>query len=898
MAKSASRRDKLKLSLPVERSTGTVEQNRRGSVGKTVLVETKKSRKRQLNQVQATNFKVDDQNDSGSQAKKAGNAARTGKFGLTSNEAVAREIALKKAQEREADKEKLIEIDSKLDTLEEREVDAPQLDSEVKRSIKSTGTITSKDAVGEVAEDTGKKSKKSAITDKSTEAEGEELDIPESRSDESTTVAMPMGEEAENDVAQTEQTGRKRNRKQINQENLMLDHGEDFEEKKKSPRGKLLNFEQFGNRRGGATTTKQRPTKTTSRGGKERRRTKLTVTRALNDDGSQQRGRSLASLRRRREKEKRAGQQIIKEKISREVTIPETISIQELALRMAERSVDVIKLLMSQGHMMKVNDILDADMAQLVAEELGHTVKRVSEADVEEGLFSLVEDEGELFQRPPVVTIMGHVDHGKTSLLDMLRKSNVVSGEAGGITQHIGAYQVEQGGRKVTFIDTPGHAAFTQMRARGARVTDIVVLVVAADDGVMPQTREAIAHAKAAEVPMILAINKIDKPSIDVNKIKTELLQEEVVVESMGGDVLEVEVSALKGTNIDNLLDSILLQAELLELKANPARVAEGVVIEAKLDMGRGNVATVLVQKGTLRVGDILIGGSEWGRVRALIDDHGNHIDQAEPSKPVEVLGFNGTPEAGDLVAVVGSESRAREISEYRYRKRQEMIQARGVRGSLEQMMMWSKTEGMREFVLVIKGDVQGSIEAILEVLESLNTEEVRVRVIHSAAGAVTESDVTLATASNAVIMGFNVRANQQARMAAKTAGIEIRYYNVIYDLVNDVKAAMSGLLSPERKETFLGNAEVLEIFSISKVGKIAGCRISEGVIRRGAYVRLIRDDVVVHVGELGTLKHFKSEVKEVEAGQECGMSFATYQDMKPGDVIECFTVQEIARSL
>ncbi len=656
-------------------------------------------------------------------------------------------------------------------------------------------------------------------------------------------------------------------------------------------------------RRGAPTpVSRPRPTPTPNRprSGEDRRRSKLTVTAALNDDGSQQRGRSMAALRRRREKEKRAGQQVVREKISREVTIPEAITIQELANRMAERSVDVIKLLMKQGQMMKINDVIDPDTAQLIAEEMGHSVKRVAEADVEEGLFTTSdEDEGEMKSRAPVVTIMGHVDHGKTSLLDALRESNVASGEAGGITQHIGAYQVEKNGEKITFIDTPGHAAFTQMRARGAKATDIVILVVAADDGVMPQTKEAIAHARAAEVPIIVAINKIDKQGSDPNRVRTELLQDEIVVESMGGDVLEVEVSALKGTNLDKLLDAILLQAELLELKANPDRSAEGIVIEAKLDKGRGPVATVLVQKGTLHVGDIVIGGTEWGRVRALIDDQGRQVKEAGPAKPVEVLGFQATPEAGDMVAAVENEGRAREVSEYRNRKRRDAVQARGARGSLEQMMsVLNSADGRKDFVLVVKGDVQGSVEAIAGALEKLGTDEVHARIVHSGVGGITESDVTLAEASNAAILGFNVRANKQARDAAEAAGIELRYYNVIYDLVDDVKAAMSGLLSPERRETFLGNAEILEVFNISKVGKVAGCRVTEGVVQRGAHVRLIRDDIVVHEGQLGTLKRFKDEVKEVQSGQECGMNFETYQDMRPGDVIECYRVEEVARSL
>ncbi|MGE0233623.1 MAG: translation initiation factor IF-2, partial [Flavobacteriaceae bacterium] len=615
-----------------------------------------------------------------------------------------------------------------------------------------------------------------------------------------------------------------------------------------------------------------------------------------------ERGRSLASMRRRRAREKSRGvhdgQQ---QKISREVAIPEVITVQELANRMAEKAVDVIRLLMQQGQMLKINDVIDSDSAQLIAEEMGHTVRRVSEADVEEGLTGDADSVESLKPRAPVVTIMGHVDHGKTSLLDALRKANVVAGEAGGITQHIGAYQIAtERGQLVTFIDTPGHEAFTAMRARGARVTDIVVLVVAADDGVMPQTIEAINHARAAEVPLIVAVNKIDKPDANPDRVRNDLLRYEIVTEAMGGEVQEVPVSALKGTNLDLLVDAILLQAEILELKANPDRPAEGVVVEAKLDKGRGPVATVLVQRGTLKIGDVLVAGSEWGKVRALVDDRGDNRETAGPAMPIEVLGLNGAPEAGDAFVVVENEGRAREISDYRQRQRRELQQARIARKttSLEQMMSDLKTSGRAEFPLVIKGDVQGSVEAIAGALDKMSTDEVLARVIHSGVGAITESDVTLAEASKAAIIGFNVRANKQAREAAEQDGVEIRYYNVIYDLVDDVKAAMSGMLSPELRETMLGNAEILEIFDISKVGKIAGCRVTDGTVQRGANVRLIRDGVVIHEGKLSTLKRFKDEVREVQAGQECGMAFENYQDMRQGDVIECFRVEEIARTL
>ncbi|GGA89548.1 translation initiation factor IF-2 [Brucella endophytica] len=672
-------------------------------------------------------------------------------------------------------------------------------------------------------------------------------------------------------------------------------------------RGKGLLADEEGERRGpagvrrGGGSAPAKPEVRTPKVTKtddDRRRGKLTLTSALDDDSA--RGRSMAAMRRRQEKAKRAMHQQDREKISREVTVPETITIQELAQRMTERSVDVIKYLMKQGQMMKPGDVIDADMAQLIAEEFGHTVRRVAESDVEEGIFN-VEDKAEaLKSRPPVVTIMGHVDHGKTSLLDAIRHANVVSGEAGGITQHIGAYQVEQNGQKITFIDTPGHAAFTAMRARGAQATDIAVLVVAADDSVMPQTIESINHAKAAGVPIIVAINKIDKPQADPQKVRTGLLQHEVFVESLGGETLDVEVSAKTGVGLDKLLEAILLQAEILDLKADPERTAEGVVIEAKLDRGRGSVATVLVQKGTLHPGDIIVAGSEWGRVRALINDRGENVKEAGPAMPVEILGLQGPPQAGDRLAVVENEARAREISEYRQRLAREKAVARqaGSRGSLEQMMSQLQVSGVKEFPLVIKGDVQGSIEAIAGALDKLGTDEVRARIVHSGAGGITESDVSLAEASGAAIIGFNVRANVQARNAAEQQGIEIRYYNIIYDLVDDVKAAMSGLLSPERRETFLGNAEILEVFNITKVGKVAGCRVTEGKVERGAGVRLIRDNVVIHEGKLKTLKRFKDEVSEVPGGQECGMAFENYDDMRPGDVIEAFRVEHITRTL
>jgi translation initiation factor IF-2 len=633
------------------------------------------------------------------------------------------------------------------------------------------------------------------------------------------------------------------------------------------------------------------------RAGEERRvRGRLTITNALDEE---QRQRSLASLKRHRERQKKQVAPQAQAKIQREVVIPEVITIQELANRMAERGVDVIKYLMKDGEMHKITDVIDSDTAQLVAEEFGHIVRRVSEADVEEGFIGAEDRAEELQPRAPVVTIMGHVDHGKTSLLDAIRATNVVSEEAGGITQHIGAYQVETpSGQKITFIDTPGHEAFTAMRARGAKVTDIVVLVVAADDGVKPQTVEAINHAKAAEVPLIVAINKIDKPGADPQRVRTELLNHEIVVESLGGETLEIEVSALKKTGLDKLLEAILLQAEVLELTANPDRAAEGVIVEAKLERGRGPVGTALIQRGTLKLGELIVAGSAWGRVRALINDMGEHVRSAGPSVPVEVLGFDSAPEAGDQFAVVENEARAREITDYRARARRKRLAVAGQRGSLEQMMNQLKAAGTKEFPLLVKGDVQGSVEAIVAALDKLGTDEVRARIIHAGVGGITESDVGLAATSGAVILGFNVRANSQARETAEHEGVEIRYYAVIYDLVDEVKQAMSGLLAPTRRETFLGNAEVLEVFNISKVGKVAGCRVTEGKVERGAQVRLIRDNVVQHEGKLSTLKRFKDEVKEVVAGQECGMAFEGYQDMRPGDVIECFEVEHVQRTL
>ena len=655
---------------------------------------------------------------------------------------------------------------------------------------------------------------------------------------------------------------------------------------------------------GGRLKTKRKPVNEKGdreADGKEaprRRAGRLTIANALDDDDRQ---RSLASVKRAREREKLARQQRGAGNLAivREVVIPETITVQDLAQRMAMRAVDLIRELMKQGQMVTANSVLDADTAELIVTDLGHAVKRVSESDVEEGLSGADTEDDNLAPRPPVVTIMGHVDHGKTSLLDALRQTNVVAGEAGGITQHIGAYQVTvKDGRKITFLDTPGHAAFTQMRARGAKVTDIVVLVVAADDSIMPQTVEAINHAKAAGAPIIVAINKIDKPSANAQKVRTDLLQYELQVEGLGGEIQDVEVSALKKMNLDGLLDAILLQAELLDLKANADRPAEGAVVEARLDKGRGPVATLLVERGTLKRGDILVVGAEWGRVRLLANDKNETIAEATPAMPVEILGLNGVPEPGDQFVVVENEARAREVADFRARKKREKASAKTSGTSLEQMMAQLQDAEIKEMPLVIKGDVQGSLEAIVSSLEKLSTNEVRVRVLHTGVGGISESDVILAAASGAPVIGFNVRANADARNEAERSKVELRYYSIIYNLIDDVKAVLSGMLKPELRETFLGNATILEVFSISKFGKVAGCRVTEGVVRRGAKVRLIRDNTVIHEGELSQLKRFKDDVQEVPAGQECGMSFAKYEDLKAGDVIECFQIETITRTL
>ncbi|WGW05765.1 translation initiation factor IF-2 [Tropicibacter oceani] len=631
-----------------------------------------------------------------------------------------------------------------------------------------------------------------------------------------------------------------------------------------------------------------------------RRAGKLTLNQALGGEGGRQK--SMAAMKRKQERarQKAMGGAQAREKVVRDVQLPEAITVAELANRMAERVGDVIKSLMSSGIMATQNQTIDADTAELIIEEFGHKMTRVSDADVEDVINEVVDAPEDLQGRPPVITIMGHVDHGKTSLLDAIRDAKVTAGEAGGITQHIGAYQVTtDSGSLLTFLDTPGHAAFTSMRSRGAQVTDIVVLVVAADDAVMPQTVEAINHAKAAKVPMIVAINKVDKPSANPTKVRTDLLQHEVVVEQMSGDVQDVEVSAVTGQGLDELLEAIALQAEILELKANPDRAAQGAVIEAQLDVGRGPVATVLVQNGTLRQGDIFVVGEQYGKVRALINDKGERVAEAGPSVPVEVLGLNGTPEAGDVLNVTATEAQAREIAEYRANVAKEKRAAAGAATTLEQLMQKAKEdENISELPILVKADVQGSAEAIVQALEKVGNDEVRVRVLHSGVGAITETDVGLAEASGCPVIGFNVRANASARNTANQKGVEIRYYSVIYDLVDDVKAAASGLLSAEIRENFIGYANIKEVFKVTGVGKVAGCLVTEGVARRSAGVRLLRDNVVIHEGTLKTLKRFKDEVSEVQSGQECGMAFENYDDIRPGDVIEIFEREEIERTL
>ena len=631
----------------------------------------------------------------------------------------------------------------------------------------------------------------------------------------------------------------------------------------------------------------------------QRRSGKVSIHNIGTDDDDDDYGFGAPRRRFKKKQPKPVVQVAPTEKVIKEVIIPEIITVQELANRMAEKSAEVIKKLMSLGVMATINQPIDADTAQIIVEEFGHKFKRVADSDVEEGLYKEDDTPEQLLPRAPVVTVMGHVDHGKTSLLDALRETNVVAREAGGITQHIGAYQITvPSGDKITFIDTPGHEAFSEMRARGAKVTDIVVLVVAANDGIMPQTIEAIRHAQAAEVPIVVAINKIDLPAADPMKVKTSLLQHGIGVEEMGGECLCAEVSAKKRINIDKLVDAILLQAEVLDLKANPDRKGEGVVVEAKMEKGRGTVVTALVQKGTLKVGDVVIAGKEWGHVRAMFNEHGQKMPEAGPATPVEILGLQGTPSAGDDIIAVADESKAKEITGYRIRKEREAKLVKSAKSAMEQMLDKIKSGEVKNLPIIIKADVQGSIEAIEGTVSKLSNDEVKVQILHSAVGGISESDVTLAKASNALIIGFNVRANAQARDMARRDGVEIKYYSIIYDVLDDIKKGLEGMLSPELREKLLGYAEIREVYNITGVGKVGGCMITEGLVKRGAKIRLLRDNVVIHDGAIGQLKRFKEDVKEVKEGFECGISFENYNDIQKGDFIECYEIEEIAAKL
>ncbi|MCY4300437.1 MAG: translation initiation factor IF-2 [Aestuariivita sp.] len=673
-----------------------------------------------------------------------------------------------------------------------------------------------------------------------------------------------------------------------------------------SPEGVVTAKEQrtkgITQRKGDRDLSEDRPRSNKGRSDDSGRRSgKLTLNQVLaGSDGGRQR--SMASMKRKQERARKKAMSgpIEREKVIRDVQLPETIVVSELANRMAERAADVVKVLIKNGMIITQNESIDADTAELIIEEFGHKAVRVSDADVEDVIKTTEDSEDDLKVRSPVVTVMGHVDHGKTSLLDAFRNTSVSSGEAGGITQHIGAYQVEtKNGAFITFLDTPGHAAFTSMRARGAHVTDIVVLVVAADDSVMPQTVEAINHAKAADVPMIVAINKIDKPEANADKVRTELLQHEVIVEKLSGDVQDVEVSATTGKGLDDLLEAIVLQSEIFELKANPDRAAEGAVIEAKLDAGRGPVATVLVQKGTLRTKDIFVVGEKWGRVRAMENEKGERVIEAGPSVAVEVLGLDGAPEAGDVLNVVETESQAREIANYRNKREREKKAVSGGAITTDQIFTGVNLGNkVTELAIVVKADVQGSVEAIVQAVDQIGNDEVRVRVLHSGVGAITDTDIGLAEASDAILLGFNVRANASARKTAGQKGVDIRYYSVIYDLIDDVKTAASGLLIAEVREHHIGYAEIKEVFKVSGVGKVAGCLVTEGVSRKSAGVRLLRDNVVIHQGTLKTLKRFKDDVPEVQSGQECGMAFEDYNDIRQGDVIEIYESEEVARVL
>jgi translation initiation factor IF-2 len=850
---------RLELRKPIE--TGQVRQSFPHGRSKTVTVEVRKKRAPPPGQVERA--ETPSAEAAAPAAQPASQPARRPvvlpTHGLTAGERAARASALQGAIRADEEAKKQAAVDA----VRMREQEAQRRIEEEHRRAEEEARRKAEDEAKRKAEDEAKRK-----TEDEAKRKAEE--------DARRQVAERAGKAAAEKVAALEKAGKVKVEEEPEEEAPAA--------VRRGPRG---------------VEPKKVPTPT-RRDEPRRRNPKLTVTRVLNQ-GDDEKMRSLASVRRHREREKLRAMQPQQEqvKILREVVVPETITVQELANRMAERGADVIKSLMKMGVMATINQVIDADTAELIVSEFGHRLKRVAESDIEIGLGGQADVEEHLAPRPPVVTVMGHVDHGKTSLLDALRGTDVASGEAGGITQHIGAYQVRlKSGHRITFIDTPGHQAFTAMRARGAHITDIVVLVVAADDGIKEQTVEALRHAKAAKVPMIIAINKMDKGDAKPDRVRQELLQHEIVVERLGGDVLDVEVSALKKTGLDKLEEAILLQAEILDLKANPDRPAEGSIIEAKLERGRGSVATVLIKRGTLHMGDIFVAGSEWGRVRALIDDRGNAIEVAGPAMPVEVLGLNGTPLAGDDFVVAENEAKARDIAAYRQRRRREQQAAAGARGTLEQMFSQIAAGVAKELAVVVKSDVQGSLEAITGSLEKLSTKEVAIRVLHAAVGGINESDVILAKASSAVIIGFNVRANPQARDLARRDNVEIRYYSIIYDVIDDMRGALSGLLAPSLRERFLGNAAIREVFTISKVGKVAGCMVTEGMVRRGAKVRLLRDNVVIHEGSLKTLKRFKDEVREVREGFECGMAFENYQDIQVGDVIECFEMEEVARAL
>ncbi|MEL7546442.1 MAG: translation initiation factor IF-2 [Pseudomonadota bacterium] len=847
--------------LSVSRGGGTVKQTFSHGRSKQVVVETKKRRAVGAQSKTGGGGKGAS-NKSGAAAASGGAkssqqskiAAAAAKLGITEEELIARQKVL--LQRRAAEEQRKAET-------EKQQARTERLRDEQERKVQEEKDREQADARRKAEEEERKKAEVEAKKQQETEAKAPKPEARSGRKPSEPDVPSQADIEA---AANSTTSGRGKRGRQNKEDRDRFDNS-------------------GGRGRGG---------------GEKRRRGKLTIASALGDDGDRQR--SLASVRRarERERERRTGDQD-QEKVSIEVTLPESITLQDLAGRMNERVADVVKFMMSQGEMVRANDIVDADTAELLAEEFGHTVRRVSEADVEIGLEGDEDDEKDLKPRAPIVTVMGHVDHGKTSLLDALRSTDVVAGEAGGITQHIGAYQVQlKSGDRISFLDTPGHAAFSAMRARGATATDIVILVVAANDSVMPQTIEAISHAKAAEVPIIIAVNKVDLPDSDASKVLTDLLQHDIQVEAMGGEIQAIEVSALNKTGLDELTEAISLQAELLDLKANPTRPADGIVVESQLDKGRGPVATVLVKRGTLKRGDIVVAGAHWGKVRALVNERGQQMKDAQPSTPAEILGLDGTPEPGDAINVVDTEARAREITEYRQRMKRQTQGIASQRTTLEQFMTSLKDGAVasQDLPIVLKGDVQGSVEAITQALEQVSTDEVRANVIYGAAGGISESDILLAQSSNAPVFAFNVRANKQARELAEREGVEIRYYSIIYELIDDVKASLSGMLAPEKKETFIGYADILEVFNITKVGKVAGCKVTEGVVKRGCGVRLLRDDVVIHEGMLKTLKRFKDEVAEVSNGMECGMAFEKYDDIREGDRIECFEIEMVARSL